>query len=64
MHWYYNESSTFNIDKQIPFLKFLLDMASIRMRYYRNITLNERISIPQIILDIGKHSAKIIHSFI
>ena len=39
-------------------------MASIRMRYYRNITLNERISIPQIILDIGKHSAKLIRSFI
>ena len=39
-------------------------MASIRMRYYRNIILNERISILQIILDIRKHSARIIHSFI
>ena len=34
MHWYYYESSTFNIDKEIPFLKLLLDMASLRMRYY------------------------------
>ena len=39
-------------------------MASIRMRHYRNIILNERISILQIILDIRKHSARIIHSFI
>ena len=37
MHWYYYESSTFNIDKEIPFLKLLLDMASLRMRYYINI---------------------------
>ena len=34
MHWYYYESSTFNIDKEVPFLKLLLDMASLRMRYY------------------------------
>ena len=39
-------------------------MASIRMRYYRNITLNERISIPQLVLDIGKRSSKLIRSFI
>ena len=24
MHWYYYESSTFSIDKEIPFLKFLV----------------------------------------
>ena len=64
MHWYYDESTTFNIDKEIPFLKLLSDMASIRMRYYKNITLNEQISILQIILDIGKHSAKLIRLFI
>ena len=34
MHWYYYESSTFNIDKEIPFLKLFIDMASLRMRYY------------------------------
>ena len=41
MCWYYYESSTFNIDKEILFLKLLLDMASLRMRYYINITLDE-----------------------
>ena len=50
--------------KKYLFLNFLLDMARIRMRYYRNITLNEQISIPQLVLDIGKHSAKLICSFI
>ena len=34
MHWYYYESTLFNIDKEIPFMKLLLDMASLRMRYY------------------------------
>ena len=58
MHWYYYESSTFNIDKETPFLKFLLDMASLCMRYYINITLDEPIGIPQITIDIRKHSAK------
>ena len=33
MHWYYYESTLFNIDKEIPFMKVLLDMASLRMRY-------------------------------
>ena len=61
---YYYASSTFNIDKEIPFLKLLLDMASLRMRYYINITLDEWIGIPQIILDIGRHSAKLIRSLI
>ena len=64
MCWYSYESSTINIDKEIPFLKLLLDMASLRMRYYINITLDERIGIPQIILDIGRHSAKLIRSLI
>ena len=67
MHWYYYESSKFinkeikkylYIDKEIPFLKLLLDMASLHMRYYKNVTIDERIGIPQIILDIAKHSAK------
>ena len=64
MCWYSYESSTFNIDKEIPFLKLLLDMASLRMRYYINITLDERLGIPQIILDLGRHSAKLIRSLI
>ena len=32
MHWYYYESTPFNIDKEIPFMKLLLDMASLRRR--------------------------------
>ena len=63
MYWYYYESSTFNIDKEIPLLKLLLDMASLRVRYYLNIN-RSQIGTPQIILNIGKHSAKLIRSFI
>ena len=29
MHWYYYESTLFNTDKEIPFMKLLLDMASL-----------------------------------
>ena len=29
MFWYYYESSAFNIDKEIPFVKLLLDMSSL-----------------------------------
>ena len=29
MFWYYYESSTFNIDKEIHFVKLLLDMSSL-----------------------------------
>ena len=29
MHWYHYESFFFNIDKEIPFLKLLLNMASL-----------------------------------
>ena len=35
MYWYYYELILFNIDKEIPFMKLLLDMASLRMRYYQ-----------------------------
>ena len=35
MHWYFYESTLFNIDKEIPFMKLLLDMASFQMRYYQ-----------------------------
>ena len=34
MHWYLYELSCYNIDKEIPFMKLLLDMASLQMRYY------------------------------
>ena len=29
MYWYYYESTLFNIDKETPFMKLLLDMASL-----------------------------------
>ena len=34
MHWYMHNSSLFNFQKEIPFFKFILDMASLHMRYY------------------------------
>ena len=40
MHWYLHESSRFNFDKEIPFMKLLLDMASLRMRYYSQLNGN------------------------
>ena len=40
MHWYLYESSCYNIDKEIPFMKLLLDMASLRMRYYSELNGN------------------------
>ena len=45
MHWYYYESTLFNIDKEIPFMKLLLDMASLRMRYYHRLNGN-RLLVP------------------
>ena len=63
MYWYYYESSQFNIGNEIPFLKVILDLASLRMRYYRGIN-RSKIEIPQIIKDIGKHSPELVRSFI
>ena len=34
MFWYYYESTLFNIDTEAPFIKLLLEMSSLRMRYY------------------------------
>ena len=63
MHWYMHNSSYFNLKKEIPFFKFLLDMASLRMRYYTQLNVN-RLFLPQIILDIGRRSTYLIRSFI
>ena len=63
MFWCYYESSTFNIDKEIPFMKLLLDMSSLRMRYYTHLN-GSAVGMPQVILDIGHLSAKIVCSFI
>ena len=34
MYWYMHNSTKFSHLKEIPFLKLLLDMASLRMRFY------------------------------
>ena len=51
IYWYMLNSSYFNIDKEIPFFKLLIDMASLRMRYFQRINAN-RIFLPQIIMDL------------
>ena len=63
MFWYYYESTIFNIDKEIPFMKLLLDMSSLCMRYYTPLN-GSAVDMPQVILDIGHLSAKIVRSFI
>ena len=63
MHWYLYESSCYNIDKEIPFMKLLLDMASLRMRYYLQLNGN-RLLLPQAILNLGYTSALLTKSFI
>ena len=40
MHWYYYKPTLFNIDKEIAFMKLLLDKASLRMRYYHRLNGN------------------------
>ena len=62
MHWYLYESSCYNIDKEIPFMKLLLDMASLRMRYYSQLSGN-RLILPQAILNLGYTSAMLTKSF-
>ena len=63
MHWYYHESTLFNIDKEMPFMKLLLDMASPRMRYYHRLNGNSLL-VPQTIIDIGHTSAMLVKTFI
>ena len=63
MHWYYYKSTLFNTDKEIPFMKLLLDMASLQMRYYHRLKSN-CLLVPQIIIDIGHTSAMLVKTFI
>ena len=63
MHWYHYESFFFNIDKEIPFLKLLLNMASLRIRYLLRLNGN-RFLLSQIILDIGYNAAILVQIFI
>ena len=53
LHWYMLNSSYFNIDKEIPFFRLLIDMASLRMRYYHRLNAN-RLFWRQIIIDLGE----------
>ena len=63
MYWYMHNSSYFNLKKKIPFFKLLLEMASLRMRYYTQLNVNLPF-LPQIILGVGKMSTYLIQSFI
>ena len=63
MHWYLYESSCYNINKEIQFMKLLLDMASLRMRYYSQLNGN-RLILPQAILNLRYTSAMLTKSFI
>ena len=63
MFWFYYESTIFNIAKEISFMKLQLDMSSLRMRYYTQLN-GSAVGMPQVILDIGHLSAKIVCSFI
>ena len=63
MHWYMHNSSLFNFQKEIPFFKLILDMASLRMRYYLRLNGN-RLFVPQTLLDIGRISTYLFKSFI
>ena len=63
VHWYYYESSFFNIDKEIPFMKLLLDMATLRMRYYHHLNGNRPL-LSQTIINIGHTSAILVKTFI
>ena len=62
MHWYYYESTLFNINKEIPFMQLLLDMASLRIRYYHRLNGN-RLLVLQTIIDIGHTSAMSVKTF-
>ena len=63
MQWCLYESPCYNIDKEIPFMKLLLDMASLRMRYYTQLNGN-RLLLPQVVLNLAYTSSMLIKSFI
>ena len=63
MHWYLYESFCYNVDKEISFTKLLLDMVSLRMRYYSQLN-GSRLLLPQAILNLGYTCAMLTKSFI
>ena len=62
-YWYLQNSSLFNFQKEIPFFKLILDMASLRMRYHLQLNGN-CFFVPQTLLDIGRISTYLFKSFI
>ena len=62
LHWYMLNSSYFNIDKEIPFFRLLINMASLRMRYYHRLNANS-LFLPQIIIDLGEVTTYFILGF-
>ena len=56
-------SFCFNLYKEIPFFKLLLDMAGLRMRYYMQINSNHLL-VPQTLLEIGRVSTYLFKTFI
>ena len=62
-YWYLQNSSLFNFQKEIPFFKLILDMASLCMRYYLRLNGNH-LFVPQTLLDIGRISTYLFKSFI
>ena len=62
-YWYMHNSSLFNFQKEIPFFKLILDMASLCMRYYLRLNGNH-LFVPQTLLDIGRISTYLFKSFI
>ena len=63
MQWYLYESYCYNIDKEILFMKLLLDMASLTMRCYWQLNGN-RLLLPQAILNLGYTCPMLTKSFI
>ena len=62
LYWYRLNSSYFIINKEISFFKLLIDMASLRVRYFQRINAN-RIFLPQIIIDLGHATTYFILGF-
>ena len=63
MHWYLYESSCYNIDKEIQFMKILLDIVSLRMRYYTQLN-GSRLLLPRTVFNLASTSSMLIKSFI
>ena len=63
MYLHMHNSTKFSHLKEIPFFELLLDMASLRMRYYMQLNGN-CLFVPQTLKDIWRFSTYFIKSFI